>query len=79
MGLDTVSLKGEPFTIMVTEGQQINRGQLIANVDLAAIKTAGLKTDMIVAVTNGDHMSSITVEPSQAVNVNDEIGSVESK
>lgn len=79
MGLDTVSLKGEPFTIMVTEGQQINRGQLIANVDLAAIKTAGLKTDMIVAVTNGDHMASITVEPSQAVNANDEIGSVESK
>lgn len=79
MGLDTVSLKGEPFNILVKEGQQVNRGQLVANVDLAAVKAAGLKTDMIVAVTNGDQMKAISVEASQEVKANAEIGTVESK
>lgn len=52
MGIDTVELNGAPFDVKVTEGQKINHGDVLANADLAAIKTAGKKTTMIVIVTN---------------------------
>ncbi|KIS03279.1 N-acetylglucosamine-specific PTS transporter subunit IIBC [Paucilactobacillus wasatchensis] len=52
MGIDTVELNGAPFDVKVTEGQKINHGDMLANADLAAIKTAGKKTTMIVIVTN---------------------------
>uniref|UniRef100_UPI0037BFF391 PTS glucose transporter subunit IIA n=1 Tax=Enterococcus faecium TaxID=1352 RepID=UPI0037BFF391 len=39
MGINTVDLKGEPFTLYVEEGQKVARGQLIALVDLAAIQS----------------------------------------
>ncbi|WDT64960.1 N-acetylglucosamine-specific PTS transporter subunit IIBC [Companilactobacillus crustorum] len=52
MGIDTVQLKGEPFTIKVVEGQEVKHGDQLAQVDLDKIKTAGKKTDMMVIVTN---------------------------
>ena len=51
MGINTVDLKGEPFTLYVEEGQKVARGQLIALVDLAAIQSAGKNTDMVVVFT----------------------------
>ncbi|MGE8203417.1 N-acetylglucosamine-specific PTS transporter subunit IIBC [Heyndrickxia sp. NPDC080065] len=38
MGLDTVNLKGEGFTVYVNEGDQISLGQKIAEIDIQAIK-----------------------------------------
>lgn len=38
MGLDTVNLKGEGFTVYVNEGDQISIGQKIATIDIDAIK-----------------------------------------
>ncbi|EOH96010.1 N-acetylglucosamine-specific PTS transporter subunit IIBC [Enterococcus pallens] len=79
MGLDTVDLGGAPFTVYVTAGQQVGRGQMIAQADLAAIKAAGKKTDMIVAFTNGDKVEQLTVETSKEVSANDIIGELVSK
>ncbi|WP_316481749.1 PTS glucose transporter subunit IIA, partial [Enterococcus faecium] len=59
MGINTVDLKGEPFTLYVKEGQKVARGQLIALVDLAAIQSAGKNTDMVVVFTNGDKVQSL--------------------
>ncbi len=78
MGIDTVSLKGEPFTLYVTEGQTIARGQLIAKADLAAIKQAGRATDMIVIFTNPDQIASLDIQTGTN-EANAIIGSVESK
>ena len=38
MGLDTVNLKGEGFTVYVNEGDQISIGQKLADIDIEAIK-----------------------------------------
>lgn len=50
MGIDTVDLEGRPFTISVTEGQQVKQGDPLAQLDCQQIKEAG-KNDMIIVVT----------------------------
>lgn len=79
MGLDTVDLAGKPFTVYVTAGQQVGRGQMIATVDLAAVAAAGKKTDMIVALTNMDKVEGFELAEPRIVQVNEIIGEVTSK
>ena len=79
MGINTVDLKGEPFTLYVEEGQKVARGQLIALVDLAAIQSAGKNTDMVVVFTNGDKVQNLEIKPARDVKANDKIGSVSNK
>ncbi|MEO1768327.1 N-acetylglucosamine-specific PTS transporter subunit IIBC [Candidatus Enterococcus ferrettii] len=79
MGLDTVDLGGTPFTVYVKAGQQVGRGQMIAQADLEAIKAAGKKTDMIVAFTNGEKVEQLTIEAAKEVSANDIVGELVSK
>lgn len=79
MGVDTVSLKGAPFTLYVTEGQTVSRGQLIANVDLAALETAGKGTDMIVVFTNPDAIAGLEITDQKQVTANQVVGSLTAK
>ncbi|MCR1928357.1 PTS transporter subunit IIBC [Enterococcus gallinarum] len=58
MGLDTVELQGAPFTVSVTEGQQVTKGDPLALIDLAAIKEAGKDTTIVVVMTNTDQIDS---------------------
>ncbi|HJF19472.1 MAG TPA: PTS transporter subunit IIBC [Enterococcus columbae] len=58
MGIDTVSLEGKPFTIKVNEGSQVVAGQVVAQVDLAALKAAGKEATMIVCFTNMDQVTA---------------------
>lgn len=48
-GLDTVTLKGKGFTVLVKEGETVTSGQKIMQMDLDVIKKAGL-SPMIVCV-----------------------------
>jgi len=50
VGLETVALEGKPFTIHVANGDKVKKGQLMLEVDLEAIKAAGLNiiTPMLV-------------------------------
>ena len=41
IGLDTVSLKGEPFTAHVAAGDKVKAGDLLLEFDMEAIKAAG--------------------------------------
>ena len=52
MGIDTVELKGAPFDVQVSDGQTVKHGEVVAKVDLDAIKAAGKQTPMIVIITN---------------------------
>lgn len=79
MGIDTVQLKGTPFTVLVKEGDVLTAGQKVAEADLDAIKAAGKGTDMIVVFTNGDKVASLKVNPSGNVKVGEVVGSVTSK
>ena len=43
IGLDTVTLKGEPFISHVSGGQQVKKGDLLLEADLEKIKSAGFE------------------------------------
>ena len=54
VGLETVSLEGKPFTVHAANGDKVKKGQLLIEVDLDAVKAAGLPTitPMVVCNTN---------------------------
>ena len=54
VGLETVGLEGKPFTVHVANGDKVKKGQLMIEVDLDAIKAAGLPTITPVLVCNTD-------------------------
>ena len=53
VGLETVSLNGEGFEILVKEGDRVKAGQPVAKADLALIRERGLKTITSIVVTGG--------------------------
>ena len=54
VGLETVSLEGKPFTVHVANGDKAKKGQLLIEVDLDAVKAAGLPTITPMVVCNTD-------------------------
>jgi PTS system glucose-specific IIA component len=42
VGIDTVKLEGAPFTLHVTEGDDVAAGDRVVTVDVAAVRAAGL-------------------------------------
>lgn len=54
VGLETVSLEGKPFTVHVHNGDKVTKGQLMLEVDLEAVKAAGLPTITPVLICNTD-------------------------
>ncbi len=53
VGLETVSLNGEGFEILVKEGDKVKAGQPVAKADLALIRERGLKTITSLVLTGG--------------------------
>lgn len=49
VGIDTVSLKGEGFTVLVSENDRVTKGMPIMKVDLDVIKKANL-SDMVITI-----------------------------
>ena len=54
VGLETVSLEGKPFTVHVANGDKVKKGQLLIEVDLEAVKAAGLPTITPMVICNTD-------------------------
>ena len=54
VGLETVSLEGKPFTVHVANGDKVKKGQLLIEVDLEAVKAAGLPTITPMLICNTD-------------------------
>ena len=64
VGLDTVSLNGEPFEALVAAGDRVEVGTELLQADLDAIKAAGLPTTTVVVITNTDEFKDVMpVEP----------------
>ena len=53
VGLETVSLNGEGFEILVKEGDRVKAGQPVAKADLALMRERGLKTITSLVLTGG--------------------------
>jgi PTS system beta-glucosides-specific IIC component len=53
VGIDTVQMGGAGFSPAVATGAQVRAGDLLADVDLAAVRAAGHDTSTVVVVTGG--------------------------
>ena len=54
VGLETVGLEGKPFIVHVANGDKVKKGQLLIEVDLEAVKAAGLPTITPMLICNTD-------------------------
>ncbi len=73
MGVDTVKLNGEPFTIRVKEGDKVTPETLVATVNLTALKEANKANEMLVIVTNMESIKTISSVHSKEVSPNEEL------
>lgn len=59
IGLDTVSLNGDPFKRLADVGSKVKKGTPIIEVDFDKIKEAGKDTITAVVITNMEKVSSV--------------------
>ena len=52
MGVDTVGLKGEPFDVVIKDGQEVKAGDQIATMNIEMIKAKDLDTTIMTLITN---------------------------
>ena len=71
VGLETVSLKGEHFTIHCANGDKVKKGQLLIEFDLDAIKAAGFNTITPMLVCNSADYGTFKTNVNKAVTNND--------
>lgn len=62
VGVNTVNMQGDGFTLLVKEGDRVKAGQKLLTFDIDKIKAAGYSTTTAVLVTNSDDYESCTVE-----------------
>ncbi len=73
VGLDTVSLKGEPFIAHVRNGDKVRKGDLLLEFDMRMIEAVGLNTIVPVIITNSNTYSEIICETDKDVSAGDEL------
>lgn len=61
VGLDTVTLNGEPFTVHVESGQNVKEGDLLAEFDMEKIRAAGLETVSPIIVTSPGKFQAVHI------------------
>ena len=59
-GIDTVELKGQGFTRIAQEGQQVKKGDTIIEFDLAFLQSNAKSTLTPVVISNMDDVKSMT-------------------
>ena len=73
IGLDTVTLKGDPFTAHVAVGDKVKKGDLLVEADLDKIRAAGLDTITPVLICNTDDYETITLEKEGEVDAGEDV------
>ncbi len=76
VGLETVGLEGKPFTVHVSNGDKVKKGQLLIEVDLDAVKAAGLPTITPMIICNTDDYPTFNTFAGKTVTNNDVVISV---
>ena len=77
IGLETVTLKGEPFTAYVAVGDRVKKGDLLMEADLEKIKEAGLHTVTPVLICNTDDYENICLVKEGEVSHGEEVLKIE--
>ena len=73
IGLDTVELNGEPFTIRVSVDQAVKKGDLLIEADLEKIRAAGKNIITPMVVCNSDAWSEIECFSEREVEPGDDV------
>ena len=60
MGIETVNLNGEGFTLFVKEGDTVSQGDKLAEMDLAKVIEKGCKTQTMTVITKAEGKTVIT-------------------
>lgn len=76
VGLDTVNLKGKGFKPAVKAGDRVKAGELIMEVNLEQIRSAGFDPTVIMVVTNSDEFN-ISAESGKTVRKGDKVMKME--
>lgn len=71
IGIDTVGLKGEGFTAMIAEGDEVKRGQALMEVDLDYVKKHAASTITPIVFTNLQENQYIELKATGEINHND--------
>lgn len=77
LGIDTVELNGKPFNLNVNEGDTVEAGQYIGDIDLAQIKASGKDTTVIVAVTNSKAILEAFNYNEGPIKINDDLATIQ--
>ncbi|MGM0900560.1 MAG: beta-glucoside-specific PTS transporter subunit IIABC [Bacillota bacterium] len=78
IGMDTVELGGKYFTAHISQGDRVEKGQLLIEFDIDGIKSAGYLLTTPVVVTNHDEYKEITTTETGQVNPGDPLIQVKS-
>lgn len=73
VGLDTVTLNGEHFTIKTTAGQKVKAGTPIIEFDREAIAAKGFDTITPVVICNSDDFATFNTYVGKAVKAGDKV------
>lgn len=73
IGLDTVKLNGEHFTIHAEEGQKVSKGDLLLEADLAQIKAAGYEIITPIVICNTDEFAEVAMAQAGDVEAGDTV------
>ncbi|MCR5213612.1 MAG: glucose PTS transporter subunit IIA [Eubacterium sp.] len=60
VGVDTVEMNGDGFNTLVSEGDQVKKGQKLMEFDIDKIKAAGHPDTVVVLLTNSDDYEDVT-------------------
>lgn len=67
VGLDTVKLKGEHYTVHAKNGDKVKKGDLLIEFDVAAISAAGYDVITPMVICNTPNYSKVEVHAGKAV------------
>lgn len=68
VGLDTVELKGQGFTIHAKAGDKVKKGQLLIEFDIPAITAAGYDVTTPVVICNSDEFNDVVTHTGPVTN-----------
>ena len=73
VGIDTVNLQGKYFNVLVSEGQELKKGDCILTFDMAQIEKAGYDTTTSLILTEPVEGGALNREPERTVKTGDKL------
>ncbi|MFK4901228.1 beta-glucoside-specific PTS transporter subunit IIABC [Lactococcus petauri] len=73
VGIDTVQLEGKYFESFVSQGQKIQKGELLLKFDMEDIEAAGFSTQVPIIITNSSDFSDIVITDKTVIHKAEEL------